>query len=59
MFVFKKKRLIKVKQALENTEHGPYLNLLNVFAYGTFTSLLQNSENLPQVLFLKKNCIVL
>jgi len=36
-------------QALENTEHGPYLNLLNVFAYGTFTSLLQNSENLPQV----------
>jgi len=36
-------------QALENTEHSPYLNLLNVFAYGIFTSLFQNSENLPQV----------
>jgi len=36
-------------QALENTEHAPYLNLLNIFAYGTFSSLLQNASNLPKV----------
>ena len=41
--------LLGVEQALENTEYGPFLNLLNVFAYGTFTSLIQNSQNLPQV----------
>ena len=61
MFVLRKFRFLSVLktflQALENTEHGPYLNLLNVFAFGTFTSLFQNSQNLPQVLFLNMDFI--
>ena len=36
-------------QDLMNTPHGPYLTLLNIFAFGTFKNLSESVEPLPEV----------
>jgi len=36
-------------QALTGTEHGKYLELLKIFAYGTYSDYKANSTNLPQI----------
>ena len=36
-------------QDLMNTPHGPYLTLLNIFAFGTFRNLSESVEPLPEV----------
>ena len=36
-------------QELENTPHSPHLTLLNMFAYGNYSTLLDQKDNMPEL----------
>jgi len=38
-----------IKELANNSEYEPYYKLLNVFAFGTYSDYLSNSEHLPQL----------